>query len=83
MCSCHAPLHFLSNLESYNLPNIPNEIIDFIVLKTVSYSTCPYCEKVVAKSINSYCKQHCQKFIVCVDCKKQKKNCDKRRISLS
>lgn len=68
MCSCNVPTVFLNSLEDYNLPHLPKEIVDKILICCKSYTRCPECMKVVAKSVNSECNLHCRPFIRCIDC---------------
>lgn len=68
MCSCTTPQWFLKNLNSFDLPQLPEEIVDIIVKYCKSYCRCPRCNRIIAQSINSHCNIHCSAFLICRDC---------------
>ena len=73
MCSCLAPQEFLDHLEEFkNIPHIPTELRDIILSHTRSFTKCRFCKRIVAKSINSYCRIHCAPYLTCIDCSKKK-----------
>ena len=68
MCSCTTPQWFLKDLNSFDLPGLPYEIVEIILKYCKSDCICRKCNRIIAQSINSYCNIHCSASLTCKDC---------------